>query len=145
MKKFKYIGIAAITFLVGCGGGSSDIIEVTSISQIEGVWDMSTKSDGLTDEAYMDIGQDGKLTVYDYLGDEFDNDADCYDIEVIGTLVNNGNGSFQLDSPASNSSISVTGKLQNDNLLFTAYGQTETMSRATLTVDEMQMKDCANL
>ena len=98
-----------------------------------------------TDEAYMNIALDATLTLYDYLGDEFDNEADCYYIADFGTLSNNGNGSFQLDSPVDDTSVIVTGKLQNDNLLLTAYGQTEVMSHTTLTVEEMQMKDCANM
>lgn len=145
MKKFKYIGIVAIAFLSGCGGGASDVTQVTSLSQIEGLWDASTQEDGLRDEAYIDIGQDGKLTIYDYLGDEYDDEADCYIIANLGTLTNNGNGNFQLDSSVDNTSVNVTGKLQNNNLLFTAYGQTDIMSPATLTVEEMKMKDCANL
>lgn len=72
--------IAASISLSACneeGGKSSSSVD--GLSSIVGVYDLSKKySDGTVDEWYLGIDSDGYFSVYDYMGDSYDNYMNCY-------------------------------------------------------------------
>jgi len=84
MKNIITFAIFIITAgsLTGCGGGSSSSNEVTGLSSIVGVYDWSDEyPGGIIDEWYLGIDAQGYVSDYDYMGDSFDNLANCYVID----------------------------------------------------------------
>ena len=71
--------------LTACGGGSSNNSPAetkATVASLAGIWDVG--GDGGTegkDESYMVIDSNGSVSIYDYAGDSFDNEGNCYWIE----------------------------------------------------------------
>ncbi len=66
--------LAVSAFTVSCGGGDLDNKQ-TGISSISGLYAWNY-GDG--DEGYNYISESGSLSIYDYAGDSFDNEGNCY-------------------------------------------------------------------
>lgn len=89
---FAMVGLTACGGGGGGGGGSSAArsLDVTP-ENLVGVYDWSDKYDGMLDVYYLVIGGDGNFYEVDYLGDEYDDLSDCYEIYLVGpwSLENN--------------------------------------------------------
>lgn len=89
----------SIFALTACGGGSDvdkgDIFNGGSITNITGVWDGTENmgAEGI-DESYLVIDKNGLITFYDYMGDSYDQEGNCYWINV-GQLKSVGNNNFE--------------------------------------------------
>lgn len=84
---YRFISTLFLSLLlVACGGSNDGSTRgnvdndgpVLFISDVSGVWDVSEIEDGLLDEMYVFIREDGVISYFDYLGDEYDNLSDCY-------------------------------------------------------------------
>jgi hypothetical protein len=86
-------------FLASCGGGDGDgsnaSRDVTSISEMVGVWDFS---EGTNDVYYIYIDQSGNVSEYDYQGDTVDNGPDCYLAYINITRISHVSGNTFLSS-----------------------------------------------
>lgn len=86
--------------LAACGGGDGDKTNLLSngdgISSITGVWDGTENlgSDGI-DENYTVIDKNGLVTFYDYAGDSYDQEGNCYWIGI-AQIKSLGNHNFEL-------------------------------------------------
>jgi hypothetical protein len=85
-NKLGFIVIALISsILYACGGGSSssgDNASVTGLSSIVGVYQWFDEyPGGIVDEWYFAIDAQGYVSDYDYMGDSYDNLANCYVID----------------------------------------------------------------
>lgn len=81
MKK-KLLGFVMLT-LAACGGGSGDDNGGSTFGggdrSIDGLWDATENmgQEGI-DEIYYEFDKGGLLTVYDYAGDSYDQEGNCY-------------------------------------------------------------------
>lgn len=91
----------SIFALAACGGGSDadkgDIFGGGGggISNFTGVWDGTENlgEEGI-DEGYLVIDKNGLITFYDYMGDSYDQEGNCYWISI-GQLKSVGNNNFE--------------------------------------------------
>lgn len=100
----RLICAAIVLLMVACGGGSggsnnneADRIDnnVSSINDIVGLWDATEETEEGVDNVYWGISPSGSLSIYDYLGDTFDDIANCYFIaEDFGLITNLGDSNF---------------------------------------------------
>jgi hypothetical protein len=68
---------SAVNFVVSSGTAG-----VTGLASIAGVYEsFDHYPGGVVDEWYLGIDDQGFVTTYDYMGDSFDNIANCYDID----------------------------------------------------------------
>ena len=120
----KYLAFLTAVFLVGCG--SDDEGSPATLSDIVGVWDESITEGQLVDEMYTVIAEDGTVTGYDYLGDSYDNEANCYDDYAAGKLTDLGSGNFEFENGASfyitinGNSMTTNGSHEGDSWTFTS-------------------------
>lgn len=125
MKKLVIMSLLSI--LTACGGGSGDgggdfTGGDDSLDKLVGVWDATTDegTEGV-DEAYIVIDAEGYLTVYDYAGDSFDREGNCYWIDVVDQLVPLGNNKYDSDVftdlkiTVSGSKMQVSGKDEGES------------------------------
>ena len=89
-------------------GSSDDNGSDASLSDLLGVWDVSTTYPEGTDEWYIVIKPSGIIVNYDYMGDTIDNGPNCYE-QFDYTLVDLGGGAFVLtDDFGGSDNINVT-------------------------------------
>jgi len=128
MNFYKSSALLLSVALTACGGSdSSNEAETTntdpSQTEIVGVYDASiqviTKKKvtrkveltvdtvEVTNEVYVHIDSDGKMTQYDYKGDAYDNGSNCYVAGTVldslnfgGNIVSAGDGVFEIVSPS---------------------------------------------
>lgn len=77
-----------VALLAGCIEIEEDEDDENNASRedIVGVWDFSTdEAGGLRDEYYIHVSSDGTVTVYDYYGDSYDDQGNCYSVSIIGS------------------------------------------------------------
>lgn len=90
-----FILFFSILSLSGCGSSSSEGTPA-SMSDIIGVWDFTEDFGSLgQDEAYLVILSSGASFVYDYQGDSFNNEENCYSRHKDYHLTDLGNGQFE--------------------------------------------------
>lgn len=138
--KFNHFTLISLVILAmaGCGSGGDDSgQEVTSLSQLAGVWDFS---EGTNDVWYIYFDQNGNVSDYDYQGDTFDMGADCYIADVNwGTVIHISGNTFRL----STSSIEFTAVIDGNGALVTTDPGGKTVFPATtLTVSDFNSKLC---
>jgi len=144
----KILGLTTIALnallLTGCGGGSEPTA-VTSISQIEGLWDFSDTDGGVKDISYLNIASSGSLILYDYLADDYDNGPDCYDNYDFGTLTKTGDKTFQIQKGTTH--INVNATLDNNilNIKNTTTGEVDSLPKASISLSEITSKLCSNM
>ncbi len=114
MNKFNGVLLSLVTvgLLSACGGSDSgpNRSDAEDISDIVGTWVFSyTTDDGLTDEVYYDIRTDGAWWVYNYAGDSFNNDENCYWVTYVGNIYYIQDNHFDFDGEI----VAVT-KIGND-------------------------------
>jgi hypothetical protein len=95
----------SIFALTACGGGNGeDKANIfgsgganggSGMNSVIGVWDATENmgSEGI-DEGYLIIDKNGLITFYDYMGDSYDQEGNCYWINV-GQLKSVGNNNFE--------------------------------------------------
>jgi len=83
-KALLTLSILALTACGGGGGGDTNNLTGNSSSSITGVWDGTENlgSDGV-DEIYYAIESNNLLTIYDYAGDSYDREGNCYWLVII--------------------------------------------------------------
>jgi hypothetical protein len=88
----------SIFALAACGGGNGDKSNLLSnggMSNIIGVWDGTENlGDEGIDEGYVVIDKNGLVTFYDYAGDSYDQEGNCYWIGI-GQLKSLGDNNFE--------------------------------------------------
>ncbi len=124
----KLVIMSLLSLLMACGGGSGDMPngEITggddSLDKLVGVWDATTDegTEGI-DEAYLVIDEEGFLIYYDYAGDSFQNEGNCYWIGVIDQLFPLGNNKYDseyftdLKITVSGSKMQISGKEEGES------------------------------
>lgn len=65
-----------------------------SLADISGVWDTSERNENYIDETYLFISQSGTTNDYDYRGDSYDNEQNCYS-KSTGTIRSLGDSLFE--------------------------------------------------
>ena len=102
-------------------GGGGDSVNNTSpfLVDIAGVWNNSETIDGLTDEVYLVIKTNGTVVFYDYMGDSFDAEANCY-MSFTETISDLGGGDFLVGG---NWTVHLT--ISSGNLITTFDGITD--------------------
>lgn len=116
--------ILCVALLVGCGSSDSSS-NSTVLSDISGVWNSTI--DG--DETYDVFRVNGTYTEYDYLGDAFDNGANCYE-KSDATIIEKGGNRFELISGGE--SLSFSANVKDDNITIKADGETLVFPRSDL-------------
>ena len=110
--KFNILSSLAVSaLLVGCGGSDSpsndekvnvaqtnekvekkidESVVLKNISYIQGIYDISGMIENAKDEVYLSINKDGLIATYDYMGDDLDNEENCYEKngEIYNTTLN---------------------------------------------------------
>jgi hypothetical protein len=128
-----------LLLLAACGGGSSGSggQDVTSLSQLAGVWDYS---EGGNDVWYIYFDQNGNVSDYDYQGDTVDNGADCYDADVNwDTITHISGNTFRSTS----SGIEFTAVIDSNGALVTKDPGGKTIFPATnVTLADINAKLC---
>lgn len=89
VRLFMFICLA----MLGC---SDNDTHSPSLKDIAGVWDATHEEDGLEDVSYIVISTSGDYTVYNYLGDAYDDLEECYD-KVEWTITDLGGGYFAIE------------------------------------------------
>lgn len=120
MNKAVLLTLTVIT-LIGCGGGGSGSSksDTSDNKQIQGLWSLAggefeaTGYKGTGDERYLHI-QEGRLTIYDYKGDSFDQGDNCYVI-LSGSLVSKGGDNYEFRVFGSSSSRQYS--IENSRLI----------------------------
>jgi len=72
------------------------------------LWDATEDADGFEDVFYIEIFADGNVTSWDYLGDEFDAEENCY--ESFSYTVQNL-GSNRYDFPGEDITVTASGNV----------------------------------
>ena len=140
---FLNIGyVVAILFtLTACGGSSGSSKDESGIKDIVGVWDFTSTDDELTDEAYFHISSDGAYTIYDYLGDSFDDIEDCYaEFANIGTITHLGGSDFLIVPVGEFDTDSVNMSLINGQLSI----EGQIIPKSTLSLSEIVSNLCSD-
>jgi len=84
--------VVCTVIVSGCGGSSdgstalnngSGVTPQFDTNAIAGFWDSSNPT--TDDVAFTEISTDGRITVFDYLGDSYDGGADCY-VTYVGSI-----------------------------------------------------------
>ena len=108
---------------------SGTCIDQPDMAEIAGVWDFSYDAGVLGhDVIYVQINADGSYLVFDYAGDTFDNEANCYWTDQ-GQLTSLGNGVFVDSYDGTSAAFTVCG----DQLTISDDSGSETYNRATVT------------
>ena len=134
------MAISLLSLLTACGGGGggSSSKKVENFSDMSGIWDLTSKENGLTDVAYASVDSSGKVTIYDYLKDAADQGADCYTIGT-GTFQRNSNGFVDGDGK------SFTASIENNVLVLTYSDHVERHARVSnLTLESLNSMSCEN-
>lgn len=125
----------AVVVLSACS--SSDDAQIATYNDIIGTW-KETQDNG--DEYVEIIHDDGTFSDYDYLGDSFDNGADCYRYEGDSFIDDLGNGDFLVNDGGDTFQLHIT--MSGDSLFITNPFYTSTLVRSSITLDELQAKAC---
>jgi len=146
----KILSLVLFSLLVSCGGssGSNDDSSITtsvnSLDDIVGFWDATIEVDGLTDEIFFLITDSGLVSVFDYLGDSFDDSDDCYLIaEEILVFTHLNENEFLSESIFDNSIISFNAFNDGSDLILTDSSGDETrLSPTSLNLESIRSMDC---
>lgn len=105
------------------------------------IWDTSgSYSNGITDEYYLHIGSDGRITDFDFTGDSFDNLENCYRVFQDTKFVHVRDSEYLLnfmDKPVAGFKVTLALDASG-NLVITNGGEKETLPRTNLTLSDMQ-------
>lgn len=152
MKKSKILNsaitVAALSILLaGCNeeNGVNSANSVNSIDDIVGLYDFSsTYANGIIDEYYIQISENGFVTDFDYQGDTYDVGENCYDIGISEQLVHQGGGVFYstLFEVDQNFEFLDSETLRVTDLEGSGYSMTLYVSDKS--VATMESMDCAN-
>ncbi len=161
MKISATVGVLGLSILaVACGGsGSGDLSGgrtngdlAQSLSDVVGVWDASYQEDGLTDELYWEIDEDGNMSLFDYDGDSFDAGENCYfvlndviQIEYAGsgrfTVVDSDDGDTdEVEISIANGSLQIEPFIDGESI-----APVETWPASSVSRADAEALDCFNL
>lgn len=128
--------VLLISFLVSACGGSSGGGNSAQLAEIAGVWDSSVTYGNVVDEIYTVINEDGTATEYDYLGDSFDDFANCYE-KTDFTLTYLGGDEFRATGP-DGITFTFNASASGDTLTLRAGSQTIDVTRSALIESDFQ-------
>ncbi|UTW48044.1 hypothetical protein [Bacterioplanoides sp. SCSIO 12839] len=125
----KLLSLITVMLLTACGSDSDSDSDksVENISDLEGVYDLTTRhSDNEVDEFYMHIDKSGYISYYDYAGDSYDNEGNCYWIDIKDSQITKTNNGFRIterdddyiDVSISLTSSSITLKTDRENVSY---------------------------
>ncbi len=107
---------------VACGNCN----DAPTLTELAGTWDLSTDyGQAGYDQLYLVLNANGSYTVYDYAGDSFDENGDCYWQES-SSLNSLGNGLFRDNEDGSTATIQLCG----DYMTISSDGLSETFPRS---------------
>jgi len=149
MKKLLIITLLFfLNTISGCGdgggndsnGNSSNLIDnpTPTLSDIVGVWDYVGDDDEVEDIYYMVIRETGEILGYDFMGDDFDQGKDCYEVDYDDEwLTEMGGGRFNLSTSDGDKMI-FDAKIEDGLLVVDslAYGR-ETYLRKNLSESDL--------
>lgn len=120
----KKLSILLPLLLTACNNSEdNEISDINSVNDIIGVFDLTTQEGTEVDEAYAYIDEDGFLTLYDYLGDSFNNNVNCYLPVLIASFTHKKNNMFFFED--------FTGELPDTDVSFNYKDQTLAMNQTT--------------
>ena len=134
----KYIALFVLILIQGCNSNSNSSSgsfnnDTPSLAQISGVWNNSRTIDGLTDEMYVVIKTNNTMMSYDYLGDSYDNTANCYEKFAL-TISDIGGGNFLIgESSIGFEEVHIS--ISDGNLILTIDGISEPAVRRSLLLE----------
>jgi len=134
----------SIFTLAACGGSGGDNGEKidkifggsSDISNIAGVWDETENmGDEGIDEGYLVIDKNGVIAFYDYMGDSYDQEGNCYWINI-GQLKSVGNNNFEYTRVGETASEkpNVLTIIRKDDKLIIDFNDPEDPDEDTLTL-----------
>lgn len=139
--KLKILATAVLSLsLMACGGdsdSSGDNNQNQSLTELAGVYDTTKTDDGEQDIGYLVIKADGTYTIYDFLGDTADNEADCY--EKISLKVESlGDNQYKLTKDGVNDSKVITLTKNGDTLTNISQDEGEVVTGAFKQTDKTE-------
>lgn len=162
----KYgVALACVALLSACGatdtgndnngsnGGSDGVITTPGngntsgndqggqSSTITGIWgaQIDYEEDGI-DEFYFAFSASGRVSIYDYMGDSYDRDDNCYVTNAnFGQVAARENGIYRITYEAEDGTYALDLRLDNNQLLLVEDGETyHFLTRTTLQSSDMQ-------
>ncbi|MEJ2043109.1 MAG: hypothetical protein P8X74_06585 [Reinekea sp.] len=98
IKSSLILLITSISLLSCNDDGNSNKEAINSLESLAGIYNASEDygTEGY-DEFYLGFDKDGTITNYNYLGDSYDNQGNCYMIDSGGTIAHSSGNEFLAD------------------------------------------------
>lgn len=141
LKRCMSASIAvSLLFLSGCGsesGNSEGSSTVENLDDIVGVYEDFDTYGGLIDEYYIVINSDGTIYDYDYMGDAYDNEGNCYDIYQTDELTHVSGNTFYSEDLESDISFANDGDTLTLTLVIDSVSYTESYDKSSLLISDL--------